>query len=135
MRPIAIDQRALRGAQAELGSAREALRSALGDDATQRTLDGLKRREQAALDDLEEMVLAERSSEEVQAQSAKVHALHRELVDARVEAHRAEVAADRERARADRAARHLEAAEQGRPRPVDEQAAWQAATELRDRRG
>ena len=31
MRPIAINQRALRGAQAELDSAREDLRSALGD--------------------------------------------------------------------------------------------------------
>ena len=31
MRPIAINQRALRGAQEELGSAREDLRAALGD--------------------------------------------------------------------------------------------------------
>lgn len=31
MRPIAINQRALRGAQEELDTAREALRSALGD--------------------------------------------------------------------------------------------------------
>jgi hypothetical protein len=77
-------------------------------DAARRTVDGLKRREQGALDDLEKMILAERSPEEVQAQSAKVQALHRELVEARVEACGAQALADREQAQANRAARNLE---------------------------
>ena len=104
-------------------------------DAARRTVDGLKRREQSALDDLEKMVLAEKSPEEIQAQSAKVQALHRELVDARAEALDAEQVADREQAQAQRAARDLEAAEEGRPRLVAEQATWQPATSLTDRLG
>ena len=94
-------------------------------DAARRTVDALKRREQGALDDLEKMVIAERPPEEIQAQAAKVQALHRELVDARVEAREAETVADREQAQANRAARDLEAAEDGRPRLVAEQSSWQ----------
>jgi hypothetical protein len=80
-------------------------------DAAGRTVDGLRRREQVALDDLEQMVLEERPSEEVQAQATKVATLHRELTEARVEARGAEAAADREQAQADRAARRLQALE------------------------
>jgi hypothetical protein len=115
--------------------AMEAVQARDTADAARRTVDGLKRREQGALDDLEEMVLAERSPEEIQAQSAKVQALHRELVEARVEARDAEQVADREQAQANRAARDLEAAEQGRPRLVAEQTDWQPVTNLRDRLG
>lgn len=115
--------------------AMEAVHANDAADAARHTVEGLKRREQAALDDLEKMVLAERSPEEIQAQSAKVQALHRELVEARVEAREAEVVADREQAQANRAARDLEAAEEGRPRLVAEQTTWQPATSLRDRLG
>ena len=115
--------------------AMEAVQAGDAADAARRTVDGLKRREQGALDDLEKMVLAERSPEEIQAQSAKVQALHRELVEARVEARDAEQVADREQAQANRAARDLEAAEQGRPRLVAEQTDWQPVTNLRDRLG
>ena len=115
--------------------AMEAVQAGDAADAARRTVDGLKRREQGALDDLEEMVLAERSPEEIQAQSAKVQALHRELVEARVEARDADKVADREQAQANRAARDLEAAEQGRPRLVAEQTDWQPVTNLRDRLG
>jgi len=89
-------------------------------DAAQRTVDGLKRREQSALDDLEKLVLAERPPAEIQAQADKVAALHRELTEARVEAREAETVAAREQAQANRAARDLEDAEAGKPRPVAE---------------
>ena len=104
-------------------------------DATRRTVDVLKRREQSALDDLEKMVLAEKSPEEIQAQSAKVQALHRELVEARSEAADAERVADREQAQANRAARDLRAAEQGKPFLVAEPAHLQPVTNLKDRLG
>ena len=115
--------------------AMEAVHANDAADAARRTVDGLKRREQSALDDLEKMVLAEKSPDEIQAQSAKVQALHRELVEARVEAREAEAVADREQAQANRAARNLEAAEEGRPRLVAEQTSWQPATHLTDRLG
>lgn len=104
-------------------------------DAAQRTVDGLKRREQHALDDLEEMVIAERPPEEVQAQATAVAAIHRELTEARVEAHEAESVADREQAQASKAARHLQDAEAGRPRLVAEQTSSQPVTDLRGRLG
>ncbi|KQV77543.1 hypothetical protein ASC64_01475 [Nocardioides sp. Root122] len=104
-------------------------------DAAQRTVDQLKRREQHALDQLEKLVVEERPPEEIQAQAAKVQTLHRELVDARVEAHDAEAVADREQAQANRTARNLEAAESGKPRLVVERADVQPTTDLRDRLG
>ncbi len=115
--------------------AMEAVHANDAADAARRTVDGLKRREQGALDDLEKMVLADASPEEIQAQSAKVQSLHHELVEARVEARDAESVADREQAQATRAARNLEAAEEGRPRLVAEQTSWQPATHLEDRLG
>jgi hypothetical protein len=116
--------------------AMEAVDAHDASDAARRTVDALKRREQGALDDLEQMVIAERSPEEIQAQSAKVQALHRELVEARVEAREAEAVADREQAQADRAARNLEAAEEGRPRLVAEPVTREPApTNLEDRLG
>ena len=120
----------------------EAVQANDAASAAQRTVDGLKRREQTALDDLEEMVLAERPPEEIQAQADKVAAVHRELTEARVDAREAEAIADREQAQANRAARHLQDAEAGKPRLVAEQTAWQPApqqdvqpTNLRDRLG
>ena len=104
-------------------------------DAAQRTVDQLKRREQHALDQLEKLVVEERPPEEIQAQAAKVQTLHRELTDARVDAHDAEAAAEREQAQANRAARNLEAAESGKPRLVVERADFQPSTNLRDRLG
>jgi hypothetical protein len=119
-------------------AAEEAMEAVQANDraeAAQRTVDQLKRREQNALDQLETMVLEERPPEEIQAQATKVQTLHRELVEARVEAHDAEQVADRERAQANRAARNLEAAESGKPRLVVERADWQPAPDLRDRLG
>jgi hypothetical protein len=119
-------------------AAEEAMEAVEADDradAAHRTVDGLKRREQHALDDLERMVLAERPPEEIEAQAGKVAAIHRELTEARVEAHEADVAADREQAQANRAARHLQDAEAGNPRLVAEQTSWQPVTDLRDRLG
>lgn len=119
-------------------AAEEAMEAVAADDradAAQRMVDGLKRREQHALDDLEEMVLAERPPEEIQAQATKVAAIHRELTEARVEAHDAEAAADREQAQADRAARQLQDAQAGKPRLVAEQTSWRPVTDLRDRLG
>lgn len=113
----------------------EAVQANDAADAARRTVEGLKRREQGALDDLEEMVLAERSPEEIQAQSAKVQALHRELVEARTEARDTAAVAEREQAQANRAARNLEAAQEGRPRLVAEQTTWQPATDLTGRLG
>ena len=116
--------------------AMEAVRADDAADAARRTVDGLKRREQGALDDLEKMLTSGKPSpEEVAAQTDKVQALHRELVEARVEARDAEQVADREQAQANRAARDLEAAEQGKPRLVAEQPVWQPVTNLRDRLG
>jgi hypothetical protein len=128
--------------QVEFGELRrEAAEEALeavqaGDraDAAQRTVDGLKRREQSALDNLEKLVLEERSPAEIQAQADKVAAIHRELTEARVESREAGAVADREQAQADRAARNLEDAEAGRPRLVAEQATW-GPTNLEDRLG
>lgn len=102
-------------------AAEEALESVQANDradAAQRTVDGLRRREQSALDHLEKMVLEERSPAEIEAQADKVVTLHHELTEARAESRDAEAVADREQAQANRAARHLEDAEAGRPRLV-----------------
>ena len=87
-------------------------------------------------------MLAERPPEEIEAQAAKVATIHRELTEARVESRDAEAAAAREQAQANRAARHLQDAEAGRPRLVAEQTTWQPspqpdvrATDLEDRLG
>lgn len=102
-------------------AAEEAMEAVQAGDAAEtarHTVEVLKRREQAALGDLEELVLAERPPAEIQAQAEKVAALHRELTEARVEAREAEAVAEREQAQANRAARDLGAAEDGRPRIV-----------------
>lgn len=114
--------------------AMEAVQAGDRADTAQRTVEALKRREQSALDDLEQLVLAERPPAEIQTQADKVAALHRELTEARVEAREAETVAAREQAQANRAARGLEDAEAGKPRLVAEQAAWQSA-DLKDRLG
>jgi hypothetical protein len=88
--------------------AMEAVHAGDAADAARHTVEALKRREQSALDSLETMVLEERPADELQAQAAKVQALHRELVEARVEARDAQEVADREQAQANRAARNLE---------------------------
>ncbi len=126
-------------------AAEEAMEAVQADhraDAAQHTVDGLKRREQSALADLETMLRGERSPEEVRAQADRVAAVHRELTDARVEAREADAVADREQAQANRAARNLEDAEAGKPRLVAEQTTWQPAVEahvepanLKDRLG
>ena len=87
-------------------------------DAARHTVEALKRREQTALGDLEELALADRPAEEIRAQAEKVAALHRELVEAHAEAREADAVADREQAQATRAARTLADAEAGRPRLV-----------------
>ncbi|PKH37818.1 hypothetical protein SAMN05192575_101871 [Nocardioides alpinus] len=121
--------------------AMEAVQAGDHAEAAQRTVDGLKRREQSALGSLEDMVLAERPPAEIQAQAEKVAAIHRELTEARVDAREAQVVADREQAQANRAARHLEDAESGKPRLVAEPVAWQQPTDqavpvnLKDRLG
>ena len=95
-------------------AAEEAMEAVRADDdaeAARRTVEALRRREQSALGSLEELVVAEAPPEEIQAQAAKVQALHRELVDARVEARDASAVADREQAQANRAARNLEDAD------------------------
>lgn len=91
--------------------AMEAVRAQDSAEVARGTVEALKRREQSALDSLEELVLAEAPHEEVSAQAAKVQALHRELVEARVEAREAETVAEREQAQADRAAGDLEGAD------------------------
>lgn len=91
--------------------AMEAVEAHDAAEAARGTVEALKRREQSALDSLEELVLAEAPHEEVSAQAARVQALHRELVEARVEARAAETVAEREQAQADRAARDLEGAD------------------------
>lgn len=126
-------------------AAEEAMEAVQANDAAEAarsTVEALKRREQSALDSLEKLVIAEAPPEEIQAQAAKVQSLHRELVDARVEARDAEAVADREQAQANRAARNLEAAEEGKPRLVVERAEWQSSpgkdfepTSLKDRLG
>ena len=95
-------------------AAEEAMEAVRADDdaeAARRTVEALRRREQSALGSLEELVIAEAPPEEIQAQAAKVQALHRELVDARVEARDASAVADRQQAQANRAARNLEDAD------------------------
>ncbi len=95
--------------------AMEAVEAGDAAAAARQTVELLKRREQAALGDLEDLVNADRPPEEIAAQAEKVAALHRELTDARVEATQAEATAEREQAQANRAARTLAAAEDGRP--------------------
>lgn len=122
-------------------AAEEAMEAVQAGDAAERArevVDGLKRREQAALDSLEKMALADRPPEEIAAQADKVAALHRELGEARTEAREAEATATREQAEANRAARNLENAESGKSRPVGAQATWEPATprpNLKDRLG
>ena len=111
----------------------EAVQAGDAAEAARSTVDALRRREQTALGRLEELVLAEAPPEEVQAQAAKVQALHRELSESRVEMRDAEAVAQREQAQANRAARDLHDAEAGRPRLVVEQA--DRPTDLRDRLG
>ena len=96
--------------------AMEAVQAGDAAEAARHTVEVLKRREQAALGDLEELVLAERPPAEIQAQAEKVAALHRELTEARVDAREAEAVAEREQAQANRAARDLEDG-RGRPPP------------------
>ncbi|MCF6376091.1 hypothetical protein L2K70_00560 [Nocardioides KLBMP 9356] len=116
--------------------AMEAVQANDAADAARRTVEGLKRREQSALDDLEKMLTSGKATpEEITAQTDKVQALHRELVEARTESLDAERIADREQAQANRAARDLQAAEQGKPRLVAEQMDWQPVTNLEDRLG
>ncbi|MFC7359915.1 hypothetical protein [Nocardioides astragali] len=133
---VAADANQVKFGELRREAAEEAMEAVQANDradAAQRTVDGLKRREQSALDDLEEMVLAERPPAEIQAQADKVAALHRELTEARVEAREADTVADREQAQANRAARNLEDAEAGKPRLAD-QTSWQSA-DLKDRLG
>jgi hypothetical protein len=135
---VAADANQVKFGELRREAAEEAMEAVQANDhadAAQRTVDQLKRREQHALDQLEKMVLEERPPEEIQAQAAKVQTLHRELAEARVEAHDAEQVAEREQAQANRAARNLEAAEEGKPRLVVEHADWQPATNLKDRLG
>ena len=117
----------------------EAVQAGDAAEAARNTVDALRRREQTALGRLEELVVAEAPPEEIQAQAAKVQALHRELIESRVEMRDAEAVAQREQAQANRAARDLQDAEAGRPRLVVERAEWQPApdrpTDLRDRLG
>ncbi len=121
--------------------AMEAVEAGDHADAARRTVETLRRREQAALDSLEAMVLEERPPAEVQAQAERVAAVHRELTEARVDAREAAAVAEREQAQAHRAARDLEAAESGQPHLVGEPVAWQPPLEqampvnLRDRLG
>ena len=110
--------------------AMEAVHAGDHAEAAQRTVEALKRREQAALASLEEMVLAERPPAEIQAQAEKVAGIHHELTDARVEAREAQAVAEREQAQANRAARNLEDAESGKPRLVAEPVAWDPPQEV-----
>ncbi len=120
-------------------AAEEAMEAVQANDAAsaaQRTVDGLKRREQDALGDLETMLTSGNASpEEITAQTDKVQTLHRALTEAQVEARDAEAVAAREQAQANRAARDLAAAEQGKPRLVGEQVSLQPVTNLKDRLG
>jgi hypothetical protein len=108
-------------------AAEEAMEAVEANDAAtaaRQTVEALKRREQAALDDLQKMLEADLPPEEINAQAAKVASLHKELADARVEASEAAATAEREQAQANRAARNLEAAQQGKPFAVAEAAPW-----------
>lgn len=134
---VAADANQVKFGELRREAAEEAMEAVEANDrahAAQRTVDGLKRREQSALDDLEELVLAERPPAEIQAQADTVAALHRELTEARAEAREAGTVADREQAQANRAARNLEDAEAAQPRSGAEQTARQSA-DLKDRLG
>lgn len=109
--------------------AMEAVKAGNDADAARHAVEVLKRREQSALGDLEEMVLAERPPAEIQAQADKVAGIHRDLTDARVDARSAEATAEREQAQANRAARDLQAAEDGKPRVVAQTVEWQPAAD------
>ena len=115
----------------------EAVQAGDAAESARSTVEALRRREQTALGRLEELVLAEAPSEDVQAQAGKVQALHRELTEAKVDMREADAVAEREQAQADRAARDLQDAEAGRPRLVAEHADGQPdrPTDLRDRLG
>ena len=115
--------------------AREAVEAGDRADAAQRTVEILKRREQAALDSLEQLALADRPPEEITAQADRVAALHRELGEARSEAGNLQSTVDREQAEANRAARNLQDAESGTPRIVAEQVGLDPSTNLKDRLG
>lgn len=135
---VAADANQVKFGELRREAAEEAMEAVEANDraeAAQRTVDQLKRREQHALDQLERMVLEERPPAEIQAQAGKVQALHREVTEARVEAHEAEQVAEREQAQANRAARNLEAAQEGKPRLVAERTDWQPAPDLKDRLG
>ena len=110
--------------------AREAIEARTDADAARQVVAALRRREQAALDDLEQLVNADRPPEEIAAQADKVARLHRELGDARTEAAAADATADREQAQANRAARALADAESGTSRPRAEQASTPAPEPL-----
>lgn len=110
---VAADANQVRFGERRREAAEEAMEAVeAGDaaDAARGTVEALRRREQSALDSLQELVLAEAPHEEISAQAAKVQALHRELTDARVEARDAASVAVREQAQANRAARDLDAA-------------------------
>ncbi|GAA1914414.1 hypothetical protein [Nocardioides hwasunensis] len=98
--------------------AMEAVEAHDAADAARATVEALRRREQTALGDLEDLAMADAPADQIKAQADKVAALHRELAEARAEAREATATAQREQAEANRAARNLEAAEQGRPRIV-----------------
>ncbi|SEB80184.1 hypothetical protein SAMN04489844_1089 [Nocardioides exalbidus] len=100
--------------------AMEAVEANDAADAARATVTALKGREQKALGDLEDLAMADAPADQIKAQADKVAAIHRELVEARSEAREAEATAQREQAQANRAARNLEAAEEGRPRIVSE---------------
>lgn len=115
-RLVGADARQVRFGELRQDAADEAMEAVEARDAAsaaRHTVDLLKRREQAALGDLEDMVTADRPPAEIAAQAEKVAALHRELTDARVEAQDAQAVADREQAQANRAARTLAAAQDG----------------------
>ncbi|RYB94401.1 hypothetical protein EUA93_08620 [Nocardioides oleivorans] len=119
--------------------AMEAVQANDAADAARSTVDALKQREQRALGELEDLANADAPADQIKAQADKVAAVHRELAEARVEAREAEATAQREQAQANRAARNLEAAEEGRPRIVAEgQPMPQASSQpvnLKDRLG
>jgi hypothetical protein len=135
------------GKQVEFGELRreaaeeamEAVQAHDAADAARAAVEALKRREQQALGDLEDLANADAPADQLKAQAEKVAAINRELAEARVEAREAEATAQREQAQANRAARNLEAAEEGRPRIVAEgrplpDASFQPAN-LKDRLG
>ena len=109
--------------------AMEAVEAGDRAEAAQRTVEVLKRREQAALDSLEKLALADRPPEEIARQAERVAALHRELVESRTELRELDAAAGREHAEANRAARDLQDAEAGKPRLAAERTEWEPAVE------